>query len=62
MAVKACPSNVLWAMRQQAVMVDEMWYWAGDRSTDLNWYSKRAMLSSIYISTGNYMLTYTVSS
>ena len=33
-------------------MVDDIWYWAGDRSTDFNWYTKRALLAGIYTSTG----------
>ena len=33
-------------------MVDDIWYWAGDRSTDLTWYTKRASLAGIYTSAG----------
>ena len=29
--------------------VDEMWYLAGDNSTDFNFYTKRAILSGIYV-------------
>lgn len=32
-------------------MVDDIWYYAGDRSTDLNWYTKRALLAKLYAST-----------
>jgi len=39
------------------VMVDEMWYQAGDKSIDLNWYTKRGILSGIYTATELYMLT-----
>jgi len=38
-------------------MVDEMWYQAGDKSIDLNWYTKRGILSGIYTATELYMLT-----
>lgn len=30
---------------------DIMWRWAGDTSTDYNWYTKRAILSAVYGST-----------
>ena len=36
-------------------LADEMWYLAGDTSTDLNWYSKRALLASVYASTELFM-------
>ena len=35
-----------------AELMDEIWYLAGDKSVDLNWYSKRLMLSGVYCSTG----------
>jgi len=38
-------------------MIDDIWYYAGDRSTDLNWYTKRALLAKIYASTQLKMLT-----
>ena len=31
--------------------VDQMWFLAGDQSTDFNYYSKRAILSTIYSTT-----------
>ena len=37
-------------------MVDDIWYYAGDRSTDLNWYTKRATLGKLYASTQLVML------
>ena len=37
-------------------LVDEIWYMAGDRSTDINWYTKRGLLKTVYISTELYML------
>lgn len=52
MALKALPSNANWSLESLALMVDDMWYWAGDRSTDINWYSKRAFLAGIYSTTG----------
>ncbi|GCC18494.1 hypothetical protein chiPu_0022368 [Chiloscyllium punctatum] len=32
-------------------MVDEIWYYAGDRSIDSSWYTKRAILAGIYNTT-----------
>ena len=52
MALKAFPANTPSALQTLALMVDDMWYWAGDRSTDFSWYTKRALLTSIYVSTG----------
>lgn len=31
--------------------IDEIWHWAGDASTDYNWYTKRALLAAVYTST-----------
>lgn len=36
--------------------VDEMWYAAGDTSTDWNFYSKRALLAKVYVATLNFWL------
>ena len=52
MALKAFPANTPSALQTLTLMVDDMWYWAGDRSTDFSWYTKRALLTSIYVSTG----------
>jgi hypothetical protein len=32
-------------------LVDSLWHFAGDKSTDMNWYSKRLSLLAIYKST-----------
>lgn len=37
-------------------MMDEIFYHSGDLSTDMTWYSKRAVLASIYCSTELFML------
>lgn len=52
MALGAQPPNVHLTMTKLATLSDEIWYSAGDRSTDLSWYTKRAMLTGIYASTG----------
>ena len=52
MAVKAFPSNAPTALENLAHMADDIWHCVGDRSTDFNWYTKRALLVAIYSSTG----------
>jgi ubiquinone biosynthesis protein COQ9 len=45
------PYNYKFALKNLYNTVDQMWYLAGDNSTDFNFYSKRAILGSIYSST-----------
>ena len=42
---------------QVSELVDDIWYAAGDKSTDYNWYTKRALLAAVYSATELYMLT-----
>jgi ubiquinone biosynthesis protein COQ9 len=51
MALKAFPTNAPTALETLALMVDDTWYCAGDRSTDFSWYTKRGLLATIYSST-----------
>lgn len=51
LAVLARPSNAALALQLLYRTVDDMWYAAGDRSTDWNFYSKRMLLSGVYSST-----------
>ena len=44
------PQNYKLALKNLYKTVDQMWFLAGDSSTDFNFYSKRAILSSIYAS------------
>lgn len=37
--------------------MDDIWHGAGDRSTDMDWYTKRALLGGVYTATELYMLT-----
>ena len=37
-------------------LVDDIWFYAGDRSVDFSWYTKRALLACVYKSTEFYML------
>lgn len=50
----ALPENVGSSLRELARLADEMWFLAGDRSVDFSWYTKRATLSTVYASTGEY--------
>ena len=52
MALKGFPSNIPSSVETLALMVDDMWYWAGDRSADFSWYTKRALLTAVYTATG----------
>ncbi|XP_069750207.1 ubiquinone biosynthesis protein COQ9, mitochondrial isoform X2 [Narcine bancroftii] len=51
MSILLMPENIGESVRSLLKMVDEIWYHAGDRSTDSNWYMKRILLAGIYSST-----------
>ena len=51
------PGNKSVALQMTFKAVDEMWYLAGDQSTDYNYYSKRALLAGVYGSTILYWLS-----
>ena len=51
LAVLALPQNLPLAARLTWRAADRMWRIAGDRATDFNHYSKRALLSGVYGST-----------
>jgi ubiquinone biosynthesis protein COQ9 len=57
MAIGALPQNLPYTMRTIALMLDDVWYMAGDRSTDMDWYTKRGLLGAVYAATELYMLT-----
>lgn len=50
-AVLAQPQNVSAAARLAWRAADRMWRVAGDKTTDFNYYSKRAILTGVYTST-----------
>lgn len=56
MAVGALPQNAPTTAQKLAKLSDEIWYFAGDKSTDFSWYTKRAILTGIYASTELFML------
>ena len=45
------PGNLATAARCTARTVDAIWHAAGDTSADFSWYTKRAILASVYSST-----------
>ncbi len=51
LAIMAMPQNVASALKLGWHSADAMWRLAGDTSTDLNYYSKRATLAAIYAAT-----------
>lgn len=51
LAVYALPVNAALGLRALARTSDAMWHAAGDSATDWNWYSKRALLAGVYVST-----------
>ena len=51
LAIMAMPQNAASALRLGWASADAMWHLAGDRATDFNHYSKRAILAGIYAAT-----------
>jgi len=51
LALHANPTNAPKALHNVGTMLDHIWYYAGDRSTDFNWYTKRGLLGMVYKST-----------
>lgn len=51
MALTAIPSNTLEHFSNLSQLMDDIWYYAGDRSADFNWYTKRITLAAVYKST-----------
>lgn len=50
-ALLSLPSNADIGIKALETTMDLMWVAAGDTSTDFNWYSKRILLSGVYMST-----------
>ncbi len=55
--LQANPLNAATALKQRAQLVDDIWHAAGDRSSDMDWYTKRALLGAVYTTAELYMLT-----
>ncbi|KAJ8327315.1 hypothetical protein BDV3_000406 [Batrachochytrium dendrobatidis] len=56
-ALLSQPQNLANTARDLGGLVDEIWFLAGDRSVDLNWYTKRLILSGVYTSSELFMTT-----
>ena len=56
LAFLALPGNLALGLKSLYRTVDAIWYAAGDRATDYNFYSKRLLLSGVYSSTLVYWL------
>lgn len=56
LGVLALPGNCALAAQLTAETVDAVWYAAGDRSHDFNWYTKRGTLGAVYSATVLYWL------
>ena len=56
LGILALPGNGVLAAELTHETVDAIWYAAGDRSHDHNWYTKRATLAAVYSATVLYWL------
>jgi ubiquinone biosynthesis protein COQ9 len=57
MALGAAPRALPETLRLLAIAADEIWWAAGDRSTDASWYSRRALLMALSAAAEAHMLT-----
>lgn len=55
-AFLANPLHLSAGMKMLYRTVDEIWHWAGDQSTDFNFYTKRGLLAGVHTSTLLYWL------
>ncbi|XP_061195871.1 ubiquinone biosynthesis protein COQ9, mitochondrial-like [Saccostrea echinata] len=56
MAIQTLPQNAFQAWTNLGRLMDDIWYYAGDKSNDFNWYTKRGSLAAVYKSTEIYMI------
>lgn len=54
-ALMALPSNTAASLQALHDLSDSMWHIAGDESADMNWYTKRLSLSTVYATTELFM-------
>ncbi|XP_077567991.1 ubiquinone biosynthesis protein COQ9, mitochondrial isoform X2 [Stigmatopora nigra] len=50
------PNHIPKSVKLLSTLVDDIWYYAGDRSIDMSWYNKRAVLTGTYNTTELVML------
>ncbi|KFW81192.1 hypothetical protein N305_06524, partial [Manacus vitellinus] len=56
LSVLLLPRNIPSGLSLLTSMIDDIWHYAGDQSTDFNWYTRRAVLTGIYNTTELVML------
>ncbi|KAK9502571.1 hypothetical protein O3M35_011322 [Rhynocoris fuscipes] len=56
LAIMSQPQNVPTSLANLLTMVDDICYFAGDRSVNMNWYTRRIGLAGLYKATELYML------
>lgn len=56
LALTAIPPHCEGALKGVQTLCDDIWYHAGDTSTDYNWYTKRITLAAVYGATEVFML------
>lgn len=55
LALMALPRYIPPSVHELALLVDEIWFLADDKSVDTSWYTKRASLAAVYSSTEVFM-------
>ncbi|KAM3918233.1 ubiquinone biosynthesis protein COQ9, mitochondrial [Leptodactylus fuscus] len=56
MGILVLPYNIPSSLKLLTDMVDDIWHYASDQSTDLSWYTRRAVLAGIYNTTEMVMM------
>ncbi|XP_067158852.1 ubiquinone biosynthesis protein COQ9, mitochondrial [Apteryx mantelli] len=51
LSILLLPHNIPSGFNLLTSMIDDIWHYAGDQSTDFNWYTRRAVLTGIYNTT-----------
>eukprot|EP01018_Ginkgo_biloba_P025832 Gb_29621 [translate_table: standard] len=57
LSIQANPLNLPTSFKQRAILMDEIWCAAGDRSTDIDRYTNCTLLGGVYTASEIYMLT-----
>ncbi|KAM9288395.1 ubiquinone biosynthesis protein COQ9, mitochondrial [Morus bassanus] len=51
LSILLLPHNIPSSLSLLTSMIDDIWHYAGDQSTDFNWYTRRAVLTGVYNTT-----------
>ncbi|XP_074008896.1 ubiquinone biosynthesis protein COQ9, mitochondrial [Numenius arquata] len=51
LSILLLPHNIPSSLNLLTSMIDDIWHYAGDQSTDFNWYTRRAVLTGVYNAT-----------